>query len=412
MWVYFILFTSLCHGASGASTDLPKCAAGKSVCFENGDHGAVFVFHHERKKLEAVCHDNWDKVDADVACREAGFPRGALQQTRGQNSGGLAITMNKFDCTGTEKHLINCKHKERQAWRGCTSNQAAGAFCDSVTEEELINEKTLLKSCFASKVSYSKTDQIGDPTYRTTTEHCQRACAENVDCVQFSFRSLSKTSKTCYLYSASSKESNPYEVGGPSSCPTESNLLKLESELESEECQNGTCLVGGRNKTEGNVFHKGRAICDDHWGELEASVVCRELGHDVLHFTSASSFGLVPKPQTGSVFKCNGTEEKLRDCAQVPSLIECDSGEGAGVVCDTRAAEVVAKERDCFVRRVAYQGKSGRSLPLPERLLDTLNSAADCQEICKSTAGCSHFTWFYSGGKCHGYNLVDIQGEY
>ena len=80
MWVYFFLFTSVWHGASWASTDLPKCAAGKSVCFEHGDHGAVFVFHHERKQLEAVCHDNWDKVDADVACREAGFPRGALQQ--------------------------------------------------------------------------------------------------------------------------------------------------------------------------------------------------------------------------------------------------------------------------------------------------------------------------------------------
>ena len=404
MWAGFFLLASLWDAAIGVSEDKSNCAADKSVCLGNGDHGAVFVFHQESKKYEAICHDNWDKVDADVACREAGFPRGALQETRGQDSGGLVITMNEFDCTGVEKHLIACKHKER---RDCMSNQAAGAVCDSVTEEELIHEKTLLQSCFASKVSYSKTDQIGDPTYRSTSEHCQRTCAENVDCVQFSFRSLSKS---CHLYSASSKESNPYEVGGPPHCPTESNVAKLES----EECQNKTCLVGGRTKTEGNVFHKGRAICDDHWGELEASVVCRELGQNgqVLRFTSASSFGLVPKPQTGSAFKCNGTEEKLRDCAQVPSLIECDSGEGAGVVCDTRSAEVVAKERDCFVRRVAYQGKSGRSLPLPERLLNTLNSAADCQEICKSTTGCSHFTWFYSGGKCHGYNFVDIQGEY
>ena len=398
------LFLFLCSTTIGAYQVPPSCF-GKPVCFENGDNGAVFVFNPETKKFEAICHDGWDKLDADVACKNAGFPHGALKESGDHDSHGLDITMDEFDCSGAEKNLVACKYEKRH---DCGSNQAAGAICDDLKPEDLKKENTTLSSCFASKVSFSLNDQIGEPTQRSTSLQCQQDCANNPDCVQFSYRRMSKT---CHLYSASSKEPNPYEVGGPPHC---SNETVIQDKLKDEKCQNRTCLIGGSTEVEGNIFLDGGAVCDDHWGEKEASVVCRELGHNgqVLQFTSASQFGPVPKPSTGRILKCNGTEKSLLDCSAVPSPsgMECDSGEGAGVVCDTRDAEVVAKEKECFIRRMAYQttNSQGRRIRVTEGLQYTY--AADCRSLCYQTRDCTHFTWLFSGGKCHLYTFSDIRG--
>ena len=406
MGMHSVLFLSLWCMTTGAYHVPPSCTGNKPVCFENGDSGAVFVFKPETKKFEAICHDGWDKMDADVACKDAGFPRGALEESRDHNSHGLDISMDEFDCDGDEPNLIECKHGERH---DCRINQAAGASCDDATLEDFEKENSTLASCFASKVSFSLNDQIGKPTLRSTSVQCQRDCANNPDCVQFSYRSMSKT---CHLYSASSKEPNPYEVGGPPNC---SNETVIQDKLNDEKCQNRTCLIGGSTEAEGNVFVEGRAICDDHWGEKEASVVCRELGHNgqVLRLTSASHFGPVPKPRTETMLKCNGTEESLLDCAAVASPsggMECDSGEGAGVVCDTREATVVAGEKECFIRHMAYHTtpSRGRRLHVEEGL--QYDYAVDCQTLCNALSDCTHFTWLFSGGKCHLYYFSDIQG--
>ena len=405
MGISSFLFLSVWWSTITAYRVPSSCDGGKKVCFEREDHGTAFVFNPDTKKYEVICHDGWDRADADVACKMAGFKHGALQESRDHDSHGLDFYMDEVDCIGTETDLIGpngCKHNQRN---DCGSNQAAGAICDSATGEDLEKASTSLEECFASKVSFSANDQIGGFTYESTSVHCQERCAKNPDCVQFSYR---KMSKRCHLFSASSKEANPYEVGGPPQCPDETIV---QDKLKTENCQDGTCLIGGKNETEGNVFHEGQAVCDDHWGEKEASVVCRELGYNgqVLRFTSASQFGLVPKPKTGETLKCNGTEESLVDCAIVPSRLECDSGEGAGVVCDTRSLEVVEKEKECFIRRTAYQMTSsgGRLLRVKEGLL----TAADCQSLCKDTSSCSHFTWFFSGGKCHLFTFSQIQGE-
>jgi len=56
-------------------------------------------------------------------------------------------------------------------------------------------------------------------------------------------------------------------------------------------------LVGGNSSSEGNVeiFHKGfwGSVCDDEWGQEDATVVCRQLSHPqgAIRFTADSNFG-------------------------------------------------------------------------------------------------------------------------
>ena len=85
--------------------------------------------------------------------------------------------------------------------------------------------------------------------------------------------------------------------------------------------------IGGRYGT----------VCDDRWDELDARVVCRDLGY---------SGEAVPLKQAffgGSPFRsihldnvrCNGSETSLLSCAANPvGVNNCDHSEDAGVKCN------------------------------------------------------------------------------
>ena len=106
---------------------------------------------------------------------------------------------------------------------------------------------------------------------------------------------------------------------------------------------------------------------------------------------------------------CDGTEENLLDCTfSSPPGMQCDSGEGAGVICDNRDPAVAAREEVCFNMGVAYHGPPlHESAPQQEVL-----QADACQSRCNATPNCTHFTWFFLGGKCNLFSFLNILGGY
>lgn len=84
-----------------------------SIRLTNGKtplNGRVEVF--SRGKWGTICDDDWDMRDADVACRQLGFPP-AIQAfdraTHGQGSG--QIWIDNLNCSGFEMRIDKCKHR-------------------------------------------------------------------------------------------------------------------------------------------------------------------------------------------------------------------------------------------------------------------------------------------------------------
>lgn len=129
-------------------------------------------------------------------------------------------------------------------------------------------------------------------------------------------------------------------------------------------CQPGELrLVGGVSQYEGRVEvcdnSEWGTVCDDGWGTVDATVVCRQLGYSHSSFTgthhvlpgqvtnvysyliilAAVAYGFAHFGQgTGTIrmddVSCSGSENRLFDCPHVGSESEnCGHFEDAGVRC-------------------------------------------------------------------------------
>ena len=97
-------------------------------------------------------------------------------------------------------------------------------------------------------------------------------------------------------------------------------------------------LVGG-NKLEGRVeiMHQGiwGTICDDGWDNIDATVVCRELGYLHGNATKQAQFGSGTDPVWLRQVNCSGSENKLSHCIHTGAgnVENCSHVQDVGVQC-------------------------------------------------------------------------------
>ena len=99
-------------------------------------------------------------------------------------------------------------------------------------------------------------------------------------------------------------------------------------------------LIGGTNKLEGRVeiMYQGiwGTICDDGWDDIDAAVLCRELGF--LNGTTRrhNVFGSGSGPVWLSQVGCLGNESKLSHCMHsgAGNTGNCSHAQDIGVQCN------------------------------------------------------------------------------
>ncbi|KAJ8022850.1 Neurotrypsin [Holothuria leucospilota] len=115
-------------------------------------------------------------------------------------------------------------------------------------------------------------------------------------------------------------------------------------------------LIGGSSAHEGRVevFHDGQwgTVCDDNWHDLDAAVVCRQLGYSGDAFASSNAaFG----QGSGRIWlddvSCTGNEKMLQECGSNGwGSHNCGHHEDAGVRCLVNADHSITTTRPVISR--------------------------------------------------------------
>ncbi len=105
-----------------------------------------------------VCDDLWDINEADVVCRELGYPGGAIHAYLSAHfgQGTDPILMDNMECSGNENSLHDCNHVTSH---NCGHHEDAGVVCRETCKSALQNRRENQPSKKAVKRQYSLTPQ-------------------------------------------------------------------------------------------------------------------------------------------------------------------------------------------------------------------------------------------------------------
>ena len=103
--------------------------------------GRVEVFY--QGTWGTVCDDGWDLTDANVVCRQLGFPgtvKAYYSARFGRGNG--PIWIDDLQCTGKEHSLAECGHGGWGVLRYCTHWEDAGVMCYPGNKKSLVIKNT------------------------------------------------------------------------------------------------------------------------------------------------------------------------------------------------------------------------------------------------------------------------------
>ncbi|KAF7652733.1 hypothetical protein LDENG_00092850, partial [Lucifuga dentata] len=316
--------------------------------------GRVEVFHDGR--WGTICDDQWDDVDAEVVCRQLGLRGVAKAWTWahfGQGSG--PIFLDGVQCTGNELSLDECPHNNWEQ-HNCDHMEDAGVSCNPFTDGAV-------RLLGADVPWEGRVEIYHQGEWGTVCDDNWTELNAQVVCRQLGFRGR-----------ADMAPDGAYEEGqglillDEVQCRgSEGSLLACShaewgrhdcshSEDVGVHCERGgdtrntpgpslpdeplLRLVAGESRKEGRVevYMNGLwgSVCDDGWNDINAAVVCRQLGYTgVAKARSMAYFGEGRGPIHLDNVRCSGSEASLGQCpADGQDGHDCRHSEDAGVICD------------------------------------------------------------------------------
>ena len=316
------------HGkdASVVCNDVIRLVAGRI------NSGRVEVYHNGQ--WGTVCDDLWDMNDADVVCRQLGFPNASsAPHGAAYGQGSDPIWMDNVNCQGGEVSLFTCTHNDLGV-HDCNHGEDASVVCNDVIR------------LVGGGVNSGRVEVYHNVQWGTVCDDLWDMNDADVVCRQLGFPNASSAPHGA----AYSQGSGPIWMDDVNCQGGEVSLFTCtHNELGVHNCDHGedasvVCsdvirLVGGGiNFGRVEVYHNGQwgTVCDDLWDMNDADVVCRQLG-----FPNSSSaphgaaYGQGSDPIWMDNVNCQGGEVSLFTCTHNDlGVHDCNHGEDASVVCN------------------------------------------------------------------------------
>uniref|UniRef100_A0A8C6UST9 Si:ch73-127m5.1 n=1 Tax=Neogobius melanostomus TaxID=47308 RepID=A0A8C6UST9_9GOBI len=363
------------HGNEAAVLCAPPEGDGPPLRLVGGEEdfeGRVEVFHGG--KWGSICDDQWDDRDAEVVCRQLGFSGVAKAWSWahfGQGSG--PIFLDAVKCSGNELFLDQCHHGDWEQ-HNCDHMEDAGVSCSPYTDSDVCF--VWLRWCGAPGRGDTpwegRVEVLHNGDWGTICDdHWTQQHAEVV-CRQLGYRysngafgegvGLILLDDVRCDGAETSLLDCPHGIWGRTDCS--------HSEDVGVRCRGRSSplvrLAGGRSRTEGRVevYLHGDwgGICDSGWNDLNAAVVCRQLGHSG-RAVVASGFGQSKGPTHLDQVRCTGKEEFLGECPSLGQSTQgCRRRQDAGVRCDVDPQEAVQSQdgvQSCGLRKLEGNTNTG-----------------------------------------------------
>ncbi|CAC5402552.1 Neurotrypsin [Mytilus coruscus] len=290
-----------------------------------------------------VCDDRFGNVDAAVACRQLGYCSGVVVSASVVNDGIGSIWLDEVGCTGSESKLFNCTHSKTP---DCKHTEDIGVNCLLSCSAE---NEGVLRIIWEAQENKGRLEIYHKGEWGTVCDDGFKDVDAAVAC-----RQLGYCSGVLVAASAVHNGVDTIWLDDVNCNGSESKLLDCPSNDGKHNCNHGedigihcflSCstennsdinLFGGKHENEGRleIFLNNAwgTVCDDYFEDIDAEVVCRQLGlwGGIVIPASAVDNGY------DSIWlddvQCKGTENRLTNCSYRDSP-RCNHGEDIGVKC-------------------------------------------------------------------------------
>lgn len=384
---YWLLFMVICIGISvfhgvAAEQNYGRDALEGNIRLIHGrteNEGSVEVYHATR--WGGVCDWYWHMNNAQVACRQLGFP-GAAKFFK-KSYFGAHVTqfwLSELECLGNETRLDTCVHKDWGRPWVCNSQWAAGVECLPKDPPH-----GTMRMALGSVPNEGVLEVFWEHTWGSVCHTDFGTADANVVCRQMGYHNGAKSFKdnAYFGYGGGPVILDGVECEGTETDITECTFQRPPFEHACLDSHAWDVGVVCKPNTEGDIRlmdgsgpHEGRVeiwhndawgtICDDGWDWADANVACRQAGYKGALKASGfkgEDFGFTYAPIHTSFVTCTGMEDKLIDCLLRDGWTHaCYHVEDAGVVCaqDDEDPEIEVKPKDTRVRIVGMGRGQGR----------------------------------------------------